>query len=163
MTNQFQTTLQLPDNTTLGITTFKAKNQAAPTLILHPAFGVKATYYKHFAKALSEKGITVVTADLRGHGLSAVRPDKENNYGFLVMINDLKTVADYLKQEKPNSKIYILGHSLGGQVASLAVAKYPNSFAGLGMIGSPNVYYNCLLYTSPSPRDATLSRMPSSA
>ena len=26
-----------------------------------------------------------------------------------------------------------------------------------------DVYYNCLLYTSPSPRDATLSRMPSSA
>ena len=25
------------------------------------------------------------------------------------------------------------------------------------------VYNNCLLYTSPSPRDATLSRMPSSA
>ena len=24
-------------------------------------------------------------------------------------------------------------------------------------------YYGCLLYTSPSPRDATLSRMPSSA
>ena len=26
-----------------------------------------------------------------------------------------------------------------------------------------NVYYNCLLYTSPSPRDGLLSRMPSSA
>ena len=26
-----------------------------------------------------------------------------------------------------------------------------------------NTYTNCLLYTSPSPRDATLSRMPSSA
>ena len=26
-----------------------------------------------------------------------------------------------------------------------------------------NQYYTCLLYTSPSPRDATLSRMPSSA
>ena len=25
------------------------------------------------------------------------------------------------------------------------------------------VFYSCLLYTSPSPRDATLSRMPSSA
>ena len=25
------------------------------------------------------------------------------------------------------------------------------------------IYYRCLLYTSPSPRDATLSRMPSSA
>ena len=28
---------------------------------------------------------------------------------------------------------------------------------------SPEYYKNCLLYTSPSPRDATLSRMPSSA
>ena len=26
-----------------------------------------------------------------------------------------------------------------------------------------DIYYICLLYTSPSPRDATLSRMPSSA
>ena len=26
-----------------------------------------------------------------------------------------------------------------------------------------NLHINCLLYTSPSPRDATLSRMPSSA
>ena len=26
-----------------------------------------------------------------------------------------------------------------------------------------STYYSCLLYTSPSPRDATLSRMPSSA
>ena len=30
--------------------------------------------------------------------------------------------------------------------------------AQLGVVG-----YDCLLYTSPSPRDATLSRMPSSA
>ena len=28
---------------------------------------------------------------------------------------------------------------------------------------TPNVLFACLLYTSPSPRDATLSRMPSSA
>ena len=27
----------------------------------------------------------------------------------------------------------------------------------------PNIHMTCLLYTSPSPRDATLSRMPSSA
>ena len=33
-------------------------------------------------------------------------------------------------------------------------------------LGLPDLYdtdYSCLLYTSPSPRDATLSRMPSSA
>ena len=36
-----------------------------------------------------------------------------------------------------------------------------NLYARLGK-KSPNLCY-CLLYTSPSPRDATLSRMPSSA
>ena len=32
---------------------------------------------------------------------------------------------------------------------------------GFGWLG--NICMGCLLYTSPSPRDATLSRMPSSA
>lgn len=141
MTTSYQTTLKLLDKTTLGITTFPSKNTNTPTLILYPAFGVKATYYTKFAEQLSQKGITIVTADLRGHGLSSVRPNKENNYGFLAMITDLKAVADYLKKENPISSIYILGHSLGGQAASLAVAKYPSHFAGLIMVGSPNVYY----------------------
>ena len=33
----------------------------------------------------------------------------------------------------------------------------------IGEPGSPQHFDICLLYTSPSPRDATLSRMPSSA
>ena len=37
----------------------------------------------------------------------------------------------------------------------------PNRTAFLARIFNPDT--NCLLYTSPSPRDATLSRMPSSA
>ena len=31
------------------------------------------------------------------------------------------------------------------------------------MVKAEGVYYTCLLYTSPSPRDLRLSRMPSSA
>ena len=31
------------------------------------------------------------------------------------------------------------------------------------LIGAEHIGHTCLLYTSPSPRDATLSRMPSSA
>ena len=34
---------------------------------------------------------------------------------------------------------------------------------GYGIDAAPKRGYTCLLYTSPSPRDATLSRMPSSA
>ena len=36
-------------------------------------------------------------------------------------------------------------------------------FIGASKVGDEITGYTCLLYTSPSPRDATLSRMPSSA
>ena len=38
-----------------------------------------------------------------------------------------------------------------------------NFLAPVGFKFTLAKYPNCLLYTSPSPRDATLSRMPSSA
>ena len=38
-----------------------------------------------------------------------------------------------------------------------------NSFTGSIATKGSTISYVCLLYTSPSPRDATLSRMPSSA
>lgn len=141
MSDKQISTLQLSDNTTLSITRFPTQNTTAPILIIYPAFGVKATYYKHFAQKLSEEGVAVVTTDLRGHGLSSVRPNAANNYGFLEMVKDVKAVSDFLKKEYPNNKIYILGHSIGGQVASLTVSKYPDDFDGLAMIGAPNVHY----------------------
>ena len=39
------------------------------------------------------------------------------------------------------------------------VVGWSGIFAGILILS----FYSCLLYTSPSPRDATLSRMPSSA
>ena len=47
-----------------------------------------------------------------------------------------------------------------GGLAAGALDNRPTSGSGTGFPGEPNI---CLLYTSPSPRDATLSRMPSSA
>ena len=37
------------------------------------------------------------------------------------------------------------------------------AFLNFGFLVFPGQYLNCLLYTSPSPRDRTRSRMPSSA
>ena len=45
-------------------------------------------------------------------------------------------------------------------LTTLAVSGTP---AVAGILALPDGTYICLLYTSPSPRDATLSRMPSSA
>ena len=57
----------------------------------------------------------------------------------------LKNAKVYLRTGQPEKGLMLLNRSL---VAN------PDS---------PESWYTCLLYTSPSPRDATLSRMPSSA
>ena len=52
------------------------------------------------------------------------------------------------------------------EVAAAEVAVYAAHFSKLrdaGIIEPTGVRYRCLLYTSPSPRDRTRSRMPSSA
>ena len=46
------------------------------------------------------------------------------------------------------------------EAANVIVAKYPEGKQQSAVMA---LLYICLLYTSPSPRDATLSRMPSSA
>ena len=56
------------------------------------------------------------------------------------------------------------GQLPGGKVDEF-IAKIRHSTPGVGLISPPPHHdiYSCLLYTSPSPRDRVLSRMPSSA
>ena len=56
-------------------------------------------------------------------------------------------------------------HFQGNEPLSDRIDRLADTLYQMGMNGKPNrkPYKPCLLYTSPSPRDATLSRMPSSA
>ena len=63
--------------------------------------------------------------------------------------------ADNWKNQKPDLTKFMIGNSVTGKTLGII---------GMGRIGRMAAKCaNCLLYTSPSPRDATLSRMPSSA
>ena len=82
-----------------------------------------------------------------------------------------KYALDLLSKSKPSEGTVILAHNQyagRGQIAkhwesepgknlTFSVLLYPTFLA------AQQQFYLCLLYTSPSPRDATLSRMPSSA
>ena len=66
------------------------------------------------------------------------------------------------------TSLVIIFYSLSFYLLSVAVLKLPlsivyASWAGLGVFSVAILSYLCLLYTSPSPRDGLLSRMPSSA
>ena len=74
---------------------------------------------------------------------------------------DLYELA-YQGGAKPVSQLHKTYPSTCGENAYAAIEPTKRLFAAARAAGIP-IFYTCLLYTSPSPRDGLLSRMPSSA
>ena len=73
-------------------------------------------------------------------------------------------------QQSYYETMYILRPDIAEDEVTNHIDKYNKLLEEFGgnildsqMRGKRRLAYHCLLYTSPSPRDATLSRMPSSA
>ena len=140
MENQ-QIDIELGDQASVKITVYSNHRSTSPIILILPAMGVKASYYEPFVQQLKEQGLMAITADLRGLGLSSIRPSSKVDFGYFEMVKDLKVITDVIKKEFPNQKIYGLGHSLGGQIAALAQAKYPSLLDGLVLTAANSVYY----------------------
>ncbi|MFK7771709.1 MAG: alpha/beta fold hydrolase [Saprospiraceae bacterium] len=131
------------DGSTSKITHFSSKsNDSNEVIIIFPAMGVRGSYYEILGKEISEEGFDAITTDLRGIGNSSLRPSKKNDFGYHEMLElDYKNILEKVKTIFPNKKVIALGHSLGGQLASLFSAKNSNSFDGLILIACCSVYY----------------------
>ena len=91
-----------------------------------------------------------------------------SNMNYLQAVEDgfQGTLEDFLKlQSIPQSDRPLTGEldmqAIEGQVASSALLK--NLLKPSDDVAEQTTKHTCLLYTSPSPRDGLLSRMPSSA
>lgn len=135
--------IPLPDGSMTKISVFHPADAKNDVLILFPAMGIAASYYDAFAKALAEKNITAITADLRGLGHSSVRPSSKSNFGFHEMLNlDYREIIRKTHELFPNKRIFLFGHSLGGILGSLYVSKYPADLHGLILIAACNIRYD---------------------
>ena len=88
-------------------------------LIVH-GLGEHAGRYDHVADNLSNWGFEVCAYDQRGHGESAGRRGVMPTSNAL--LDDLAEVLDETRQRFPKLPVILLGHSLGGLVASRLVA-----------------------------------------
>ena len=138
-----QLTVSLQDKATveLSIVTTVKNASDTPVFLILPAMGVRAKFYQPLAKAFVENGINCVISDLRGLGTSSIRPSSKVDFGYQEMIADLETVVAIVKEKFANRPIFILGHSLGGQVASLYLSKHSNTVNGLILVAASSVYY----------------------
>ena len=134
--------IRTDDGASSRITVFPALDERAPTVICMPAMGVKARFYEPLAHNFVKKGLNVVTADLRGHGDSGIRPDRRNDFGYgHMVVHDWPCIIDQTEKHFPDSPRIILGHSLGGQLSTLYLSEHPEKAAALVLIAAPSLYY----------------------
>jgi len=94
----------------------------APAVVIWPAMGVPARYYRPFAAELRSAGLAVFVADLRGTGASSPRPSRSSRYGYAELVADVGAIQEALKPRLDGRPCLLLGHSLGGQACLLHVA-----------------------------------------
>ena len=93
--------------------------------------------------------------------IDVTRNDDGESEGDITITSETTAIVSNLQ---PNQEYTVSVTAVGSSCASDSATKNFTSQAG-GCISttSKSLFSSCLLYTSPSPRDATLSRMPSSA
>ncbi|MGC4807543.1 alpha/beta fold hydrolase [Micromonospora sp. DT233] len=107
----------------------------APVVVIWPAMGVRARYYRPFAAALRAAGLAVIVADLRGTGASTPAPSRASRYGYPELAGDVGAVLAALKPRLDGRPTILLGHSLGGQAALLHLALHgTDAVDGLALV-----------------------------
>lgn len=101
-----------------------------------PAMGVPARKYRHFATALAGHGWTVALHEWRGHESSNRRAERGTDWSYAELIRDIAASRTTLAAAFPGKRWVIGGHSLGGQLAALALARHRDDFAGYLIAGS---------------------------
>lgn len=124
--------IDTPLQYSIAVTEFLSDNPNANCVIIASATGVKQNYYHNFSKFLSHNNYSVFTFDYGGIGDS--KPESLKKFSTTATNwaqNDFESVVQYVKSKKPDSKIFIITHSIGGQLIGLVPSN--NLFDGVIM------------------------------
>ena len=132
-----------PDGYQVPLEVFEAAEPRAQLLML-PALGIQARLYRRLGALLAGSGIGMAALEQRGHGRSSLRPSRRCDFGFREWLAaDIPAALDWLQARTPRLPVYLAGHSLGGHLALMARALYPEQVAGVILVTTATPYYGC--------------------
>jgi len=109
----------------------KAGHSESPIILCIPAMGVPARKYLPLAEALTRQKLAAGIFELRGIDTSSVRASRVNDFGYHELVNlDLPVAIERIRRDFADNPIYLLGHSLGGQLALLYMTRNPGQISG---------------------------------
>ena len=108
------------------------KGNIKKVLCLHGWMDNSSTMH-HLGPKLAQGGFETTAIDFLGHGLSDHAPlNSYNHFGHYAV--HVKEVVDQIRSS--NEKVHLIGHSMGGAVALMFAAAYPEIIDRLVMIES---------------------------
>jgi len=142
-----QVVLETSDNVKIYGTFYEA-DQNAPGVILLHMMNRSRKDWGNFIFDLAEKGFSVLTIDLRGHGQSIEKTDGTKLFHgtfskaeFKDMVKDVDAAIKFLHLKKIDRKrIAIVGASIGANVAINYAADNPGAIKGVTLL-SPGLNY----------------------
>jgi predicted alpha/beta hydrolase len=118
----------------IGMQVYPDPGPSAPVVLIWPALGAPARFYRPVALALGAAGIAAVAVDLRGTGSSTPAPSRADRYGYPDLAADVGAVVDALKPRLDGRRHYLMGHSLGAQLCTLHLALSDREDGPAGLI-----------------------------
>lgn len=109
-----------------------------------PALGVPAKHYVSLAEAFAVHGIAMALHEWRGIGSSDRRAGRHCDWGYRELLEaDIPVGVAVAKARWPNARLWMGGHSLGGQFACLYASLHPRDVAGITLIASGAPFWRC--------------------
>jgi alpha-beta hydrolase superfamily lysophospholipase len=124
-------TLTSADGTCLFYRYWPAETWNGRVVIVLHGIGYHSGPYKVIADALNPRCIAVYGLDARGHGLSC--GSRGYTGSASAVAQDVAAIVDFVKQQQPHAKVFLLGDSMGRNYA-LDYAKDSAQLAGLVLL-----------------------------
>lgn len=124
MTKKIDKTIEADDGWSLASTHFAPENGEEAAILINSALATPRSFYFDFADWLASKKNYVVTFDYRGIGDSRGPNPGDVQIDDWVHF-DIATMLEWLQANRSAEKLYVFGHSMGGQIMGLLGDRYP--------------------------------------
>lgn len=98
-------------------------------VVLTHGIGEHCSRYDHVRAAFNAAGYAFHTFDLRGHGRSSGR--RVHTPSLEHLLDDLSLIANRARGQSPGKKVFVYGHSMGGNITLNFALRRPAGLSGV--------------------------------
>ncbi|HZR79770.1 MAG TPA: alpha/beta hydrolase [Candidatus Binatia bacterium] len=113
---------------------WEAAGDPRAIVVLVHGYAEHAARYDHVARRLAGAGIAVWSTDLRGHGRSS--GERASVSAIAELVADARFALDRARAAYPGVRVFLVGHSMGGLVATRFFLEAQREIAGLVLSGA---------------------------